>query len=259
VALTNLRFDGGESGRKGPAMNSPLDFSTVSRLPTADRPLAGQHILVIEDSRYTCEALRLLCLRSGARIRRADCLHAGRRHLSAYRPGVLIVDLGLPDGDGTDLIREAAGGATPIDVIVAISGDSSRADEALAAGAHLFMEKPLSLIDKFQAEIVALLPDASRPKGMRVAHGEEVHPDDIAFQDDMARVAEVLAELPDAEMLDYAQAFLAGVARSAGDRELEQATIDLSARRASGEAYVSQLAYLQGLVQHRLTHARETI
>jgi hypothetical protein len=129
----------------------------------------------------------------------------------------------------------------------------------LAAGAHLFMEKPLSLIDKFQAEIVALLPDTSRPKGLRVAHGEEVHPDDIAYLDDMARVAEVLAELPDAETLDYAQAFLAGVARSAGDRELEQATSDLSARRASGEAYVSQLAYLQGLVQHRLTHARETI
>ena len=36
------------------------------------RPMIGLTILVVEDSRFACEALRIFCLRSGARIRRSD-------------------------------------------------------------------------------------------------------------------------------------------------------------------------------------------
>ena len=56
-----------------------------------DRPLAGLTVLVVEDSRVASEAVRLLCLRSGARIRRADSIRAALRHLQTYRPCAVLI------------------------------------------------------------------------------------------------------------------------------------------------------------------------
>ena len=81
-----------------------LDDLLPARPPSQDRPLAGLTLLLVEDSRLACEAMRLICRRSGARLRRADTLEAAERHLRSYRPGAVVVDLHLPDGSGLDLL-----------------------------------------------------------------------------------------------------------------------------------------------------------
>jgi CheY-like chemotaxis protein len=220
--------------------------------PTAARPLLGLTILVIEDSRFACEAMRLRCLRSGARIRRADCLRSARRHLQVYRPSVAMIDLGLPDGNGVDLISELAEAQPRVEALIATSGDLHFEGEALAAGADAFLPKPVTSLAAFQELVLSTLPAERQPPGPRTLTDEIIIPDRIAFQDDMAHIADVLEDPPDEHALDYVTQFLAGLARSAEDRGLEQAASALARKRASGQPTGSEAAALAGLIQSRL-------
>lgn len=239
-------------------MDDTDPFAAPHRVPTPGRPLLGLTILVVEDSRYACEAMRLLCLHSGARIRRADCLGSARRHLTVYRPSVMIVDLGLPDGSGLDLIEEMANSPPRVEVLLATSGDDFAQEAAIAAGADGFLAKPVSSIAAFQEAILSRLPESRRPDLPRLVSTETVHPDPVAYRDDMAHVADVLTDATDTKTLDYVAQFLRGVARSARDATLAEAAEDLARARARGAPVAQDAARIAGLVQDRL-HQRATI
>ena len=198
--------------------------------PTAERPLLGLTILVVEDSRFASEALRLLCLRSGARIRRADCLASARRHLQVYRPTVAIIDLGLPDGSGLDLIAELADAGPNIPVVLATSGAEREAakDAALKCGANGFLPKPLDSLGAFQTEILRHLPMELQPTGPRALPEGEIHPDELAFREDLTHAMELLAR--PAPPVAFVRSFVIGVARAAHDTALEDVATGYSSQ-----------------------------
>ena len=232
----------------------PLDpFAASIPAPTAARPLLGLTLLVVEDSRFTCDAIRLVCLKSGARIRRADCLRSARRHLRVYRPSVVVVDLGLPDGSGLDLVADLTGPGRCIDAVLAMSGEDALERAALHAGADGFISKPITSVAAFQEAVLSLLPPERRPSGPRVITDELVHPDPLAYQDDIAHIAELLDDQGDGPALDYAAQFLCGVARSADDLPLARAAEALALKRAAGGSAGSEVAVLAGMVQTRLS------
>lgn len=231
----------------------PLEDFMTTRPPTARRPLFGLTVLVVEDSRFACEAVRLLCLRSGARIRRADSLEHAHKHLNTYRPSVLIVDVGLPDGSGLDLIR-ACNIATPrIDVILGTSGDADADLAVAAAGADGFIAKPISSLGAFQAAILQHLPAEKQPPGPRVLSDEVVSPDIIAYHDDLSHVASVINDGDGAGNLGYVTQFLKGVARSVEDTDLNNAVCALAEKHASGASTQADLIALGAMVQSRLS------
>ncbi|MEL6646837.1 MAG: response regulator, partial [Pseudomonadota bacterium] len=199
------------------------------RRPTAKRPLLGMTVLVVEDSRFACEALRLMCLRSGARIRRADSLSAAARHLKVYRPSAVIVDIGLPDGSGMDLIRDLAQSEPRVSILLGMSGDEGMAHGALEAGADGFLGKPIQSLAAFQETILAAAPPTDHKLGPRIVSEEIVLPDISAYRDDMFFVSELLSERQDGPTLDYVAQFLGGVARSVKDDQLAEAAGLLSA------------------------------
>jgi DNA-binding NarL/FixJ family response regulator len=103
-------------------------------------------ILLVEDDPRIAGLIVELVERSGPyAITTAATIAAAASALSAQsdRPDIVIVDLGLPDGDGVDLIAKvrAADGELPI-LVVTSATKPERIDAALAAGAdgYLFKE-----------------------------------------------------------------------------------------------------------------------
>ncbi|RWR29398.1 response regulator [Sinirhodobacter populi] len=228
-------------------MTDKLEDLFIQRSPTADRPLLGLTVLVVEDSRFASEALRLMTQRSGARMRRADCLRAAQRHLQTYRPGAVIVDMGLPDGDGADLIRAIRGANGQAPVVLGLSGDPSRREEAMEAGADGFLAKPLESLVRFQQALLAAMPTAVRPPP-RLLPEEALNPDPIALRDDLNEAARLLALRPDAAATGYLSQFLSGVARLSRDEPLEHAAQALR----EGLPNPAALTHAAHLVQSRL-------
>lgn len=235
----------------------PGEALPLWRMSLPGRPLTGLTVLVVEDSRFASEAVRLLCLRSGARIRRADCLRSAARHLKTYRPAVVIVDLGLPDGNGADLIRQIASAEPRVPVILGMSGDPDMQDAALSAGADGFLPKPVESLALFQQTIIAALPPEARGTGPRILPDAMIQPDASGLRDDLAHVVEILSSAHDTAAIDYIARFLAGVARSAHDKPLEDAATALARDFEAGHALATDLARISGMVQDRLANVTE--
>ena len=185
-------------------------------------PLQGVTILAVEDSRFACEALRLMARRSGARLRRAETIEAARRHLRVYRPDVMMVDLGLPDGRGEVLIRDLVTSARRPLVVLGMSGSPEGRGKALAAGADGFLDKPLQNVAQLCRALRPLLPelDIQPPP---IGGTGRLNLDPLALRDDLAFAAAALQGSPGPERQRYVSAFLSGVAVHADDSDLAEA------------------------------------
>lgn len=233
-------------------MPDELEHFGLIRRPNPERPLQGMTVLVVEDSRFASEAIRLLCLRSGARIRRADTLAAAHRHLGVYCPSIVIIDLGLPDGCGVELIAELAQTRPGMPVIFAMSGDESGRQAAMAAGADGFFAKPIESLFAFQQALLARLPADAARFGPRPVAADMIRPDPLSLKDDLIHVAQVIDTGPDGKQLDYIAQFLTGVAKSAHDGDLRAAAEKLAVTRSKGARTGRDLAHVAGLIQARL-------
>ncbi len=223
-------------------------ISVPGREMASALPLRGITILAVEDSRFASEALRLMCQRLGARLRRAETLQAARSHLRLYKPNVVIVDLGLPDGRGEALIREIV--LRPHGpIVLGTSGDPAGRASALAAGAAGFLDKPLESLAAFQDLLIRHLPE--KIIGLAAASDEAIAPDRLALRDDFARACALIdgagGSAPGGEAQAYLTGFLTGIARHAHDSALA-----LAAEGRDGTPQAERLAHLRQLLNRRL-------
>jgi len=124
-------------------------------------------VLLIEDERQIRRFIRVALEEEGCQVIEAGTMAEGLALAGAERPDLLILDLGLPDGNGVDLIRDVRGWAdTPIVILSARAQENDKID-ALDAGGDDYLTKPFS-VGELRARVRALLrrqgrnaPDAS--------------------------------------------------------------------------------------------------
>ena len=118
-------------------------------------------LLVVEDDVQIRRFVRLSLEREGFRVREAETYASGLVDAGTSKPDVVILDLGLPDGDGTDFVRELRGWSqVPVLILSARTMETDKID-VLDAGADDYLTKPFS-VGELLARVRALLRRVSR-------------------------------------------------------------------------------------------------
>ena len=128
-------------------------------------PSAPLRILVVDDEPAIRRFLRTSLTAQGYQIIEAETAKAALESLRRNSPDVLVLDLGLPDRDGFEVIQELRGAGSALPIIVL----SSRADEAgkvraLDLGADDYVTKPFG-VDELLARLRAALRHKLQQQG----------------------------------------------------------------------------------------------
>ncbi len=127
-------------------------------------------VLVIDDEPSILRALRINLTARNYEVSTASDGASGLAAVSRDRPDVLILDLGLPDMDGTDVIHGVRGWtSTPI-IVLSVWGQEHQKVAALDAGADDYVTKPFGM-DELLARMRAAVrrtPAAEAPPRVRL-------------------------------------------------------------------------------------------
>jgi len=110
------------------------------------------NILIVEDEQAIVRFVRAALEADGLRVHEAQTLQRGLLEAATRKPDAIILDLGLPDGDGLDFIRDLRQWSqTPIIVLSARTEEQDKI-AALDAGADDYLSKPFG-IGELQARL----------------------------------------------------------------------------------------------------------
>ena len=124
--------------------------------------VGGAHLLLVEDDVATREAVAGNLVAHGYRVSEATDLAGAIRSWDAARPDVVLLDLGLPDGDGSSLVRRIRREATTPILVLSARADERQKVASLEAGADDYVTKPFGL-DELRARVGALLRRSGGP------------------------------------------------------------------------------------------------
>lgn len=200
-------------------------------------------IIVIEDEAQIRRFLRTALAAEGYRVYEAETGRQGLTEAATRKPDLVILDLGLPDIDGVEVVRQLRGWCSVPVIILSARSQESDKISALDAGADDYLVKPFGIGELLARMRVALRhqPNAANEEGVFSVGGLEV---DLAHR----RVAVGGAEV---HLTPIEYRLLTVLVRHAG----KVLTHRLLLREVWGPSHVEHAHYLRiymGALRHKL-------
>jgi len=127
-------------------------------------------VLVVEDDREIRTLIQSALTVEGFEVQSAVSLSEATALWQHRPPDVIVLDLGLPDGEGLQLVREVRRQSSVPIVVVSARHQEAQKIELLDAGADDYLTKPFSV-----AELLARIRVALRHRGTALAAAVTVH------------------------------------------------------------------------------------
>jgi len=125
--------------------------------------------VLIEDERQIRRFVRAALESEGWAVHESETMKQGLIEAATRKPDLVVVDLGLPDGDGVDLIRDLrTWSGVPVIVLSARADESDKVD-ALDAGADDYLTKPFGIAELL-ARVRATVRRRAQPAGSESPH-----------------------------------------------------------------------------------------
>lgn len=190
-------------------------------------------VLVVDDDRALQRALKVALSAHGHEVLLATTGEEGLSSVALRSPDVVVLDLGLPDMDGLEVVRRVRGWSEVPVIVLSATALEDRKVAALDGGANDYVTKPFGM-----AELEARIRTAMRHAGGPVAGDGHIAVGGLEL--DLARYEASLAGKP-VELTAKEFELLAYLARNAG----KICTHQMILQQIWGGAYGADAEYLR--------------
>jgi two-component system OmpR family response regulator len=108
-------------------------------------------VLIVEDEGDMCLLLNIMLAGKDMELEHVKGLVAAEEFLQKETPAVVLLDNKLPDGFGLDFIPYLKSNHPSVKIIMISGYDGAAKDAALECGADVYLEKPFTKAQLFQA------------------------------------------------------------------------------------------------------------
>lgn len=134
--------------------------------------MKGRRILIAEDDKAIASSLRILLEQQGGTVQVAHSLKDAEACLEAFKPELLVLDVGLPDGNGMDFCArlKASSGTRALPVFMLTAhGSAQDIVRGLECGAEDYLPKPfheMELLARISVILRRQKPAQAKPKAL---------------------------------------------------------------------------------------------